>query len=378
MGGFLSEFERETERKCFDTFRRCLDVERTSQIEYDEFSHEFVEKPGETEHFGGNKDIKQKVLQWQGREPAFRLFMDGSRRTYKIADIRISSQVFPMIAGQVGVAVCKRDNRHLSMCSFTLQTVLAIPDRTGRDNKTPKEFKAYQTELQKKLNEAQNRVKIDKVLLYSTAQNENYENKGIACIQDYMIECEKDTVNKLVQERILNDRVWLIKDGSLEYNRIYDKNNPFVFSRIQSNYKRVVGVSKSFNPELIKLKKKTSASGMVADLKPYQRTPAAMYQTERAEGKFAIWYVRLREARRGRGPYDGIVKVERILTSKEECENGLDTSSVDNISAWLINERNPVCYGKDDRWANHLYPMYLTETFIKNNYKGTAHLISLF
>jgi len=51
---------------------------------------------------------------------------------------------------------------------------------------------------------------------------------------------------------------------------------------------------------------------------------------------------------------------------------------VDNISAWLVNERNPVCYGKDDRWANHLYPVYLTETFIKSKYRGTAHFLNLF
>jgi hypothetical protein len=34
----------------------------------------------------------------------------------------------------------------------------------------------------------------------------------------------------------------------------------------------------------------------------------------------------------------------------------------------IINERNPVCYGSDDRWANHLYPIYLTEKYIKSQY----------
>ena len=185
-------------------------------------------------------------------------------------------------------------------------------------------------------------------------------------------------VQTLVQAHEINDRTWLIKDGSLEYNRIFDRGDKFSFSRIRSNYKRVVGVSKSFNPELARLRSGHSAAGMIAKLKPFERTPAAMYQTERVDGKFAVWYVRLREARKIRGPFDGIVKVEKILVSDSEEEYGLASSEVDNISAWLMNERNPVCYGKDDRWANHLYPVYLTETFIKSKYLGTVHFINLF
>lgn len=103
-----------------------------------------------------------------------------------------------------------------------------------------------------------------------------------------------------------------------------------------------------------------------------------MYQTDRVDGKFAVWYVRLRNARKTRGPFDGIVKVEKILVSEQEEEYGLETREVDNISAWLMNERNPVCYGKDDRWANHLYPIYLTESYIKSQYMGTLRFINSF
>ena len=41
---------------------------------------------------------------------------------------------------------------------------------------------------------------------------------------------------------------------------------------------------------------------------------------------------------------------------------------IDIISANIINERNPTCYGTDKRWANHLYPVYVTETFVKSKY----------
>lgn len=378
MGSVVRALEQETGKVCFDTYRRCLDHERASLVEYDEFSHEFVKEQGETERFSGVRSVKQIASEWQGRQPAFRLFMDGSRRTYKIADMSIGSQVFPIIAGQVGVAVCKREEKVLSPCRFTLHVVLSLPDKLDTEGKNEKQHRAFLLNLVQKLNINQDRVKLDAVLLYPTRANENFEDKGIARIQEYMIEQEKEMVQSLVQAHLINDRSWLIKDGSLEYSRLSDKNDQFAFSRIRSNYKRVVGVSKSFNPELAKLKNGRSAAGMIANLQPFQRTQAAMYQTERVDGKFAVWYVRLRDARRSRGPFDGIVKVEKILVSDLESEYGLETSEIDNISAWLMNERNPVCYGRDDRWANHLYPVYLTESFIKSKYRGTSHFINLF
>ncbi len=378
MGRVITHLEIETGRKCFETFRRCLDREHTSIIEYDDLEREFMSDQGETVRYGTPRDVSALANIWINREPAFKLFLDGSRRTYKIADIPIGSQVFPIIAGQVGVGVCKRENRHLSACDLTLHTVLAFPDKLDTEGKNEKQHRAFLANLAKKLNSAQTRVRLDALLLYPTQAKDNFEDKGIARIQEYMIEQEKAMVQLLVQRSLINDRSWLIKDGSLEYNRISDKDDRFAFSRIRSNYKRVVGVSKSFNPELAKLKNNRSAAGMIAKLKPFERTPAAMYKTDRVDGKFAVWYVRLRDPRKHRGPFDGIVKVEKILVTDKETEYGLDSSEVDNISAWLVNERNPVCYGKDDRWANHLYPVYLTETYIKSKYRGTALFINLF
>lgn len=59
-------------------------------------------------------------------------------------------------------------------------------------------------------------------------------------------------------------------------------------------------------------------------------------------------------------------------------EIGLDTEEVDYITAQLINERNPVCYGDDKRWANHLYPVYLTERYIKSKYLSDNLFMNIF
>ena len=58
--------------------------------------------------------------------------------------------------------------------------------------------------------------------------------------------------------------------------------------------------------------------------------------------------------------------------------DGLDSSVVDNISLWLLNEGSPTCYGRDERWASHLYPVYLTETLIKASFESDLVFISNF
>jgi len=70
-----------------------------------------------------------------------------------------------------------------------------------------------------------------------------------------------------------------------------------------------------------------------------------------------------------------------MVTDKETRHGrgfGLDTEDVDMISATLINERCPTCYGSDLRYANHLYPVFLTESYIKSLYLSSDVFLSLF
>ena len=68
------------------------------------------------------------------------------------------------------------------------------------------------------------------------------------------------------------------------------------------------------------------------------------------------------------------MKLEKILVSSEQ----LDTEEVDLITAHIINERNPVCYGADSRWSNHLYPIYVTEMYAKSKYLSNTMFLNLF
>ena len=119
-----------------------------------------------------------------------------------------------------------------------------------------------------------------------------------------------------------------------------------------------------------------------AELPLYHRTPVACYRPNykgiKSDIRFAVWYIRLRDKSKTRTAFDGVIKVEKMLVTQEENEYGIDSDLVNMLSALLINERNPVCYGTDLRWANHLYPVYLTEKYVKSKYLSAESFLHLF
>ena len=314
-------------------------------------------------------------------------FLDGSRRVFKVDDIAYAhsggrSVIYPVIGGQIGVGCCKRVDKRMVPEKFKQEFVLSIPDIANADGK-PGFFPA----IAKKLNESDElkrlNIEFSTVLPYKTAKNndQKFEDRGTACIQDRMIQREKELVAELVREKKLNYNNYLIKDGSLEYRPTKeDKADKKKYQIFKNNYTWVIGVSKNFNPEVCVDINGKSNPGFIADLPLYHRTPVACFQKEEWFGdtEFAVWYIRIRDKGRTRTPFDGIIKVEKILVTKEEMEDGVDSDLVNQISAYLINERNPVCYGSDLRWANHLYPIYLTETYVKSKYLSAESFLHLF
>jgi hypothetical protein len=77
-------------------------------------------------------------------------------------------------------------------------------------------------------------------------------------------------------------------------------------------------------------------------------------------------------------PLDGIVKIEKIAIDNHEKEEGFESGLVDNISKSIISERNVTCHGKDTRWPNHIYPMYLTEKMLKESFLSSHYFLNLF
>lgn len=383
MTNILQFIAKQTDGINYSSFKYCLDATGSvPRMDYDDKPEINVSKKGETDKSIKTwRSVERMVRQvTETHNPLFRFFLDGSRRTYKIDDIAYGARLYPVVAGQIGIGVCERHNPDtFKPVLLKNPLVISIPDCA---NSVSKDDEVFFNNLIGKINGLESLKKMgiafDKVLPYDSKppkQGEKYEHKGVATIQDYMVDLEKLAVKQLAKQGKLNMESYLLKDGSLEYQKM-SSGELRDLSRIKSNYASVVGVSKAFNPESL-MKYERNIGRTIAELPEYHRTPAFMYETPRIpDVRFCVWYLRIRKSIAS--PYDGVVKIEKVLVWDDEEENGLDSDEVDLISANVILERNPVCYGQDTRWTKHLYPVFLTEKFIKSKYLSDVLFTNLF
>ena len=386
MAKIMEIIARETNGKSYNTEKYSFDTIGIPSFDYDDDSSKVMkwQNSAETERHKKPVDLTSLSRQLQGETPLISYFLDGSRHTYKVDDISYNKQVYPVIAGQVGIGCCHRVDGIMHSESFYRRLVLSLPNVCNADGWGDEEYFSAKT---KKLNNSpelkQMGIEFSAILPYTMPKDKRkgkLEDSGIACIQDYMIESEKEMVAALVKAGLLNQDNYLLKDGSLEYKPMKTGREDFrLLQKIKHNYRWVIGVSKSFNPESILDHTGRPNANYIADLPIFHRTPVALYENSEFLGdvQFAVWYIRLRDKRKTRTPFDGVIKVEKILMD-EEVGSGIDSAEIDMISASLINERIPTCYGTDRRWANHLYPVFLTESFVKSKYMSTEMFLHLF
>lgn len=378
--------EEVTSGKSYRTQRFCYDKIGYSTADYDDDEDRIIQWQNHGENRRHDKYIPLKKLadQIKRDESIIAYFLDGSRHVFKVDDIAYSKKIYPVIAGQIGVGCCERKNKKMKKYYFEPEYVLVLPDMCYADG-IAAEKKIFLASRCDKLNELPSLkrldVKFSKIMTYSTSTSKvnKMENLGVEVVQDYMCECEKLMVEKLVKNNLLNQDHYLLKDGSLEYRDIdNDEIEARELNKIKYNYQWVIGVSKQFNPALCRDHKGKTNMNYIADLPLYHRTPVARYESGRQYGVvFGVWYIRLRDKSVTRTPFDGVVKVEKILMD-DELDCGLDSDTVNLISASILNDRNPTCYGRDKRWANHLYPVYLTESFVKSKYISEETFLQLF
>lgn len=386
----LDDIASETNGKSYKTYKYCFDGVDVPRMDYDDHKQQFTWKAhGETEYHDAPVPLKEYAdIILDTQTPLFRFFLDGSRKTYKVDDMAYTNKVYPIIAGQVGIGCCERVNGHMlplrnnDGIMFWRDLVITLPKIAKKGDWDDDKF-AFE-HLRKKINDnpelIDRHLEFASIMPYSTKVElgDKIENKGIAVIQDYMVEREKAMVAELVKCGFLLPSSYLLKDGSLEY-QVHNIGSKRELERFRNNYQFVVGISKSFNPEYCVDKNGRNNSDMIANLELFSRTPVSKYYSDRIGNMyFAVWFVRIRDRKVTNNPFDGILKIEKILINDEQIDNGLDSEEVDLITANIINERNPVCYGTDRRWANHLYPVYVTESYLKSKYLGESMFLNLF
>lgn len=383
----LKIFEQETYGKSYSIQRYCCEEDFVPETFYEKERDFVFNKYGETGRYKKWIDLR-KLLETVSKQkvPLFSFFLDGSRRVYKLDDIEYSNRVYPILLGQIGASCCQRNQEgYVKNFRTNNRLILAVPAVADPDGCNEDNFFA---KLCEKIN-AESSLKrlnlspLHKIISYRDSKDSDYADLAISKLHDEMLDMEKEFVNWLVkEERVLTPSNMLIKDGSLEYKKIARGTFKDI-SHLKSNYNCVIGVSKRFNPEKSCDKKGKSNASLIAQLPLYHRTPAFKFKSNVATGEggavhFAAWYVRIRHIKHTVSPFDGVVKVERLLVDDRTVRDGLESDEINTISAHIVWERNPTCYGSDQRWANHLYPIHLTERCLKSHRLSDHVIMHLF
>lgn len=291
-------------------------------------------------------------------------FLDGSRRTYKVLDVVVDRKRFlPVVAGQVGVGVMERSDgspAHLvprrDFCNF--ERVLALPNDIGKDELAH-------------LEEVMNRKLLGgtgprfKVLAYDVKKDKDPVDLAVAAISTHMHRLEVATVQRMAAANLLSNQRMLVLDGPLDFGGNLDV----------VQFRNVIGLSKSFRPSIVL---GTGRSRMDVGSTAYrlgfgERTAA--FKSVSKGRTIAIWYLRLRN--RVSHPLQGVVKLECFAIGGE-IEDGVSAERVDVVSGHVLRERNVCPFGSDTRWASHLYPVYLSEKYLKSNFMSDVAFTALF
>ena len=215
MGEILEIIEKYSGGICYQTQRYNLDhfVPPEYQDEGEDFSSD---KIFETD----NKQRRSIQLEVNSLVPSlFCYFLDGSRRTYKIVDFGSTDGKFvPIVAGQIGSAVCFRQNGKLKQYQLRRENAIVVPDRMGD------EFDKIEKIIPKiKIpKNHENGLSIHRVLKYKVSDNPErpFENLAIAQIQVVMMNMEVDLIRNMACSHKLKTDSMLMVDGSLQFSSI--------------------------------------------------------------------------------------------------------------------------------------------------------------
>jgi hypothetical protein len=356
----INEAVRQADVQCLPCDRVNLDYERHEYRDSDEHrASDLFESPSPSSGAIRVPEITTSI------PSILRYFLDGSRRTYQIADLLVRGRYLPLIAGQVGVGVVLRDSSEDSvkpirdLCSF--RNVLAFPD-----NFTPEDLRNISEQIH-----GESGCEFE-VLRYTVKEDHDPVDLGIAKIMSDMADHELAAVHRLSDMRLLDSSSVLVKDGPLRYKNI--KGRGFDVTQ----FRNVIGLSKTFRPSFAigTGRRKRDVGAITASLGMGERTP--VFKTLEEDRYIGMWYLRMRPPARMTNPLQGIVKVESYAIDDREAQDGLDAERVNTISAHLLRERNVTPYGRDGRWASHIYPIFAAESFIKASFLSDLHFEALF
>ena len=291
----------------------------------------------------------------------FRYFVDGSARTMNagyIVDTR--NRYLPIFMAQIAVAATRLHEAIIEVEDYRIRTAFFLPATFGAVDK--KEAKKIIKDAAQSSRYPLN-LEVDYYTLDArTEPLDAARQKVLSCMHGMEI----DLIQELAESGKVTQEDMLMIDGSLQFYNNLDK--------AREAFRNVVGIAKSFDlhQRIGSGPKAREVGAVVADLKHRYRTPARKVPVPRTNLVIGAWYLRLHPARRGVGlaDDDGVVKLELFALGGADRQQPLDMARCDLISRHVLQLRHPTTPSTDPRWASHLYPIHLTERYIKTRFRA--------
>jgi hypothetical protein len=293
----------------------------------------------------------------------FRYFLDGSQRSHRVIDASFGKRYLPICAGQIGVAVLERTDsgRLVPRRDMTcVENILALPDVLDEENAK---------DLERKINIAMQGNQKFRIVRYSYQSKSDKDpgDLGRAMIIHEMQKLELETIKKMIRNHAIQDGRMLVKDGGLQYRDTKIKDLDLTKEDLVQ-LRNVIGLAKTFKPNMTlgQGRGRQDLGNLTKGLKWKERT--TVISTNKGESTtHGWWYVRLRPRGKVYSPLQGIVKIEVFATGTEKVD-GISEARADTISGYVLRERNVTPYNADTRWASHIYPIYMAETYLRSSF----------
>jgi len=260
---------------------------------------------------------------------------------------------FPIMLAQIGAScIYRRDDGTLTFFSHRTRLLLLLPK--GGNGISDDVW-----ETLSRLNDPTGTFvveDIDAKTSFTAGRKQDMRNRagGIARHRMHLLEIE--LINSTDQERSKDS--WAILDGAVKLDQFINKPH-------------LIGVAKSFDkkPEFHfgPGRRRIDVTRLLAGLDYAHRTPVFASHG----GKVAFWYVRLWEQKELDYPLMGVIKVELPTPDTQPA----DTELINELSKSLVGERSVTPYGQDRRWHVHLYPIYIAERAIKEQFLSSEVLM---
>ena len=291
----------------------------------------------------------------------FRFFVDGSQRITNAGYVvDTKNRYLPLVIAQIGVATTELHGSRIRLRHYDSTSTLLFPDSfSAEDLDDAKEVACSAAKT--------SRLPLD--LSFDCYEVDDTDNRppvdrARSRVLHQMHRMEVDRILSLARTGDISRDALLLIDGSIEFYVDMDRH--------KEAFRNVVGVAKSFDlhrPYLTGIGAER-VGALVSRLPPAHRTPAR--GSSHRNLTIASWYLRLHgRSRMASLEYpDGVVKIEVFPDDPSGDSPTIDAARCNRISEHVLALRAPATPNNDARWASHLYPVHLTEQYIKTQFRN--------